>query len=213
METCPVRLEENILLASSTAFGSPIRSRSYCALYGLIVNLASGMNSGYAIVVTQRFGAHAEGKLREAIAGMMKLDLLVTAILTVLSLAFLKPLMRFMNVPDAIFAEAYSYIAVICAGMASTICYNMFAGILRAVGNSRTSLYFLIISSLLNMGMDVALADKRRSFFISSSAPFPVGISLRILYHVHGIAHGRMAIRPFPARNSILITGFAKRFL
>lgn len=125
------------------------------ALYGLLVNFASGMNSGYAIVVTQRFGAHEEEKLKEAIAGMMKLDLLVTAILTVLSLAFLKPLMRFMNVPDAIFAEAYSYIAVICAGMVSTICYNMFAGILRAVGNSRTSLYFLMISSLLNMGMDV----------------------------------------------------------
>ena len=125
------------------------------ALYGLLVNFASGMNSGYAIVVTQRFGAHEEGKLKEAIAGMMKLDLLVTAILTVLSLVFLKPLMRFMNVPDAIFAEAYSYIAIICAGMVSTICYNMFAGILRAVGNSRTSLYFLMISSLLNMGMDV----------------------------------------------------------
>ena len=125
------------------------------SLYGLLVNFASGMNSGYAIVVTQRFGAHNEGKLKEAIAGMMKLDLAVTAVLTVLSLVFLKPLMRFMNIPDAIFGEAYSYIAIICAGMVSTICYNMFAGILRAVGNSRTSLYFLIISSLLNMGMDV----------------------------------------------------------
>lgn len=125
------------------------------SLYGLLVNLASGMNSGYAIVVTQRFGSHNEGKLKEAIAGMMKLDLAVTVLLTVLSLIFLKPLMRFMNIPDAIFGEAYSYIAIICAGMVSTICYNMFAGILRAVGNSRTSLYFLVISSLLNMGMDI----------------------------------------------------------
>ena len=125
------------------------------ALYGLLVNFASGMNSGYAIVVTQRFGAHDERKLKEAIAGMMKLDLAVTAVLTALSLVFLKPLIGFLNVPDGIFADAYSYIAIICAGMVSTICYNMFAGILRAVGNSRTSLYFLMISSLLNMGMDV----------------------------------------------------------
>lgn len=125
------------------------------ALYGLLVNFASGMNNGYAIVVTQRFGARDEGKLKEAIAGMIKLDVAVTVILTVLSLAFLKPLMRFMNIPETIFAEAYSYIAVICGGMIATICYNMFAGILRALGNSRTSLYFLMLSSLLNIALDV----------------------------------------------------------
>lgn len=125
------------------------------ALYGLLVNFAWGMNSGYAIVVTQRFGAHDEAKLRESIAGMMKLDMTVTAILTALSLIFLKPLMRFMNIPDAIFTESYSYIFIICAGMVFTIGYNMFAGILRAMGNSRTSLYFLILSSLLNIGLDV----------------------------------------------------------
>lgn len=125
------------------------------SLYALIIDLAAGLNSGYAIVVTQRFGAHDMKKLRESVAGMIELDVVVTVVLTVLSLIFLKPLMRFMNTPDAIFEEAYSYIAVICAGMISAICYNMFAGVLRAVGNSRTSLYFLIISSVLNMGMDL----------------------------------------------------------
>lgn len=125
------------------------------SLYGLLIDFASGLNSGCAIVVTQRFGAHDEKKLKAAIAGMIELDAVVTVILTVLSLVFLRPLMHFMNTPDAIFGQAYSYIAVICAGMAATIAYNMFAGILRAFGNSQTSLYFLIISSLLNMGMDL----------------------------------------------------------
>ncbi len=125
------------------------------SLYALLIDFASGLNSGYAIVVTQHFGAHDEKKLRESIAGMIELDVVVTVVLTALSLIFLKPLMRFMNTPDAIFGEAYSYIAVICAGMISTICYNMFAGILRAIGNSRTSLYFLIISTILNVGMDL----------------------------------------------------------
>lgn len=125
------------------------------SLYGLIIDFASGLNSGYAIVVTQRFGAHDETKLKASIAGMIELDAAVTVVLTVLSLVFLRPLMRFMNTPDVIFGQAYSYIAVICAGMAATIAYNMFAGILRSFGNSRTSLYFLIISSLLNMGMDL----------------------------------------------------------
>lgn len=125
------------------------------SLYALLIDFAAGLNSGYAIVVTQHFGAHDAKKLRESIAGMIELDIVVTVLLTVLSLIFLKPLMRFMNTPDAIFGEAYSYIVVICAGMVSTICYNMFASILRAVGNSRTSLYFLMISSVSNIGMDL----------------------------------------------------------
>lgn len=125
------------------------------SLYGLIIDFAFGLNSGCAIVITQRFGAHDERKLKESIAGMIWIDAAVTAALTVLSLVFLRPLMRFMNTPDAILAQAYSYIAVICAGMAATVAYNMFAGILRAFGNSRTSLYFLIVSSLLNIGLDL----------------------------------------------------------
>ena len=65
------------------------------SLYGLIINLASGLNSGYAIVVTQRFGARNETELKASIAGMIQLDVAVTIVLTVLSLAFLRPLMRF----------------------------------------------------------------------------------------------------------------------
>lgn len=125
------------------------------SLYGLLINFAVGLNNGCAIVVTQCFGAHDEKRLKESIAGMMEIDAVVTVILTVCSLAFLKPLMHFMNIPESVFAGAYSYMAVICGGLVSTICYNMFAGIMRAVGNSRTSLYFLILSSVLNIGMDL----------------------------------------------------------
>lgn len=127
------------------------------SLYSLMINLASGFNSGYAIVVTQRFGAKDEKGLREALAGMFRLDLTVALVMTALSLLFLKPLMGFMNTPDAVMNDAYRYISIICAGMTATIAYNMFASILRAFGNSRTSLYFLIISSVLNIGLDLLL--------------------------------------------------------
>lgn len=63
-------------------------------------------------------------------------------------------LMRLLNIPDSIFADAYSYIAVITAGMLATIVYNMLAGIMRAVGNSRTPLYFLILSCAVNLSLD-----------------------------------------------------------
>lgn len=130
------------------------------ALYAIIVNFAWGLNNGYAIVVTQRFGAHNFRGMRHSIAGMMMLNGGMTALLTVLSLVFLRPLLAFMNTPEAIFEDAYRYIAIICAGMLSTIAYNMFAGILRAMGNSRTPLYFLIFSSLLNIVLDVLFVTR-----------------------------------------------------
>ena len=77
--------------------------------------------------------------------------------MTLLSLLLLRPLMVFMNTPAAILEQAYIYIAILCAGMAVTVAYNMCAGILRAMGNSRTPLYYLILASLLNIGLDILL--------------------------------------------------------
>lgn len=124
-------------------------------LYQLIINFAWGLNNGYAIVVTQRFGARDLKSMRHAIAGMVLLDALVTLLLTAFALLFLRPLLAFMNTPTTIFDDAYRYIAVIYGGMLSTVSYNMLAGILRAMGNSRVPLYFLIISSILNIALDI----------------------------------------------------------
>lgn len=125
------------------------------SLYSLIINFANGLNSGYGIVVTQQFGAHNIKKMRQAIAGMMLLDAAVCLVLTGVALTFLRPLMGFLNTPEAVFEMSYSYIRVICCGILTTIGYNMFAAILRAVGNSRTPLMFLIFSSFLNIALDL----------------------------------------------------------
>ena len=125
------------------------------ALYTLMINFANGLNNGYGIVVTQRFGAQDRKRMKQAIAGMMLLDGTMALILTTAMLMLLKPLMAFMNTPEGIFQQSYTYISVIVAGMAATLSYNMFAAILRAMGNSRSPLYFLIISSLLNVGLDL----------------------------------------------------------
>lgn len=127
------------------------------SLYSLLLNLAIGMNNGYAIVVTQCFGAHDEKRLRQSVAGMILLNAAVTLTVTLLSLAFLEQLMHFMNTPESIFSPAYQYIWIICAGMLATIAYNMFAGFMRAMGNSQTPLYFLIFSSALNIALDLLM--------------------------------------------------------
>ena len=125
------------------------------SLYGLLVNFAWGLNSGFGIVVARKFGAREEEGLKSSIAAMITLNTVITVMISVAALVFLRILMRGLNVPGTIFEEAYDYLAIIVAGMIATILYNMCAGILRAVGNSRTPLYFLIFSSILNLSMDV----------------------------------------------------------
>lgn len=127
------------------------------SLYNLLVNFTIGMNSGYGIVVTRHFGAHDQEGLRRSIAGMLVLNTAVTAVVTVLSLIFLRPLLGCINTPESIFIPAFTYISVLCCGLLSTVCYNMFSAILRALGNSRSPLYFLIVSSFINITLDLAL--------------------------------------------------------
>lgn len=127
------------------------------SLYSMIVDFACDLNNGYGIIVTQRFGAGDPRQMRKAVAGMMELNLIAGIIIPTLALSFLRPLLGLMNTPADIFEQSYAYISVICAGIPITIAYNMFASILRSVGNSRTPLVFLIISSLLNVALDILL--------------------------------------------------------
>lgn len=125
------------------------------SLYSLIINIACDLNNGYGIVVTQKFGAHKPMEMRQAVAGMIMLNTVIGFVLTLLSLVFLRPLLGFMNTPPEIFEQSYAYIFAICAGIPVTVAYNMFAAILRALGNSRWPLLFLILASILNIALDI----------------------------------------------------------
>ncbi|MCM1543415.1 MAG: MATE family efflux transporter [Blautia sp.] len=125
------------------------------AIYSLLIAFANGLNSGYGIVLSRAFGAGDQSKCRRAVAAMVLLDTVITVLLTFMALLSLKAVLRWLDTPADIFADAYRYIVVILGGMITTILYNMAAGFLRAVGNSRTPLYFLILSCVLNLGMDI----------------------------------------------------------
>ena len=127
------------------------------SLFSVLVDFASGMNSGFGIIIARSYGAKDHENLKKSIASSLVLNIITTVLITAGALVFLKPLLHVLNVPAEIFDDAYIYIFIIIAGMISRILYNMCAGILRAVGNSRTPLYFLIFSSMLNLAMDFAL--------------------------------------------------------
>lgn len=128
---------------------------STSSLYALIVNLALGLNTGYSILMSRAFGKGDIELLKTKIAFSFLFNTILGIILTVASILLLKPLLHLIKVPDNIFEEAYKYIVIIVAFMITTIIYNMFSSILRALGNSRIPLYFLIISSIINLASDI----------------------------------------------------------
>lgn len=147
-------LADTMIAGHSLGDGAIAAIGATSSIYTLIIYFASGLNSGYAILVTQRFGSHDSEGFKRAAGAMLILNLAGAALLTALAMLVLVPMMRFLNTPPAIFDEAYTYISIICGGMVTTLVYNMLASYLRAMGNSRTPLYFLMLSCLLNLSLD-----------------------------------------------------------
>ncbi|MCI7500272.1 MAG: MATE family efflux transporter [Oscillospiraceae bacterium] len=133
-------------------------STSYIS--NLIIGFMSGLTNGFAIITARHFGAGDHVKMRRSVAGTIILGLAVSAVFTVLSMVFLRPFLRILNTPAEIFDTAYSYISVILIFMTTAMLYNMSAGVLRAVGDSVTPLVFLIISSFINIGLDILFIAK-----------------------------------------------------
>lgn len=127
------------------------------ALAGLIINFSIGLNNGFAINIANNFGSNNLEQLRKSIASTISLNLIITLIISVLTSVFMGPVLRMMNVPKAIFEDAYIYIIILTVGMITTIMYNMFAGIMRAFGNSKSPLFYLIISTVLNIILNLLL--------------------------------------------------------
>ena len=129
------------------------------AIFDLMVMFAQSLGNGLCIVVSRAYGAGDEGKLRKSVAGSLVIGAGTVAVMTVLSLfgLGLGPLLRILGTPEAIFGEALAYIRIIGGGIAVMFAYNLFSSLLRAIGNSTMSLVFLIISSVLNIFLDIAL--------------------------------------------------------
>ncbi len=123
-------------------------------IYGILIGIANGLNNGCAIIAAKAYGAKDAPLLKRIVAHMLVINFSATALFTVLGLLFVDPLMALMEVPDTLKADARVYLIFILCGMAATIAYNMCAAVLRAVGDSRTPLFFLIGSSILNIGLD-----------------------------------------------------------
>lgn len=123
----------------------------------LVVGSVLGLCTGFSIPVAQRFGAKDTVNLKKFVANTIYAAIGLAVILTVTAVCLTNTLLRLLNTPADIYKDAYDYIIIIFAGIGATMLYNILAALVRSLGDSKTPLYFLIFSSVLNIGLDILL--------------------------------------------------------
>lgn len=127
---------------------------SVSTLYNLLTGFFNGLTLGFSVVTARFYGSGEEKALKKNISGAITLGFGTAVVLITLTAVFLKPILRLLQVPAEQFDMSYSYIVVLVWGMFITLAYNLCANTLRATGDSVTPLIYLVISSLVNVGLD-----------------------------------------------------------
>lgn len=125
------------------------------AMNSLFFAMANGLSIGIGILTAQYFGAHSEEKIKTVIGNAVYVLGVVSVIMSIFGILLSPLVMRILGTPDKILADSVIYMRVTCAGMLGIAFYNGTAAILRALGDARTPLYFLILSSIVNVILDL----------------------------------------------------------
>ena len=121
----------------------------------LIIGFCTGICSGFAIPISQKFGARDEGGMRRYVANSIWVSTVFAAVLTVLTVVLCRTILVWMKTPADIIDDSYAYIVIIFAGIPVTILYNLTSAIIRSMGDSKTPVIFLVIAALLNIVLDL----------------------------------------------------------
>lgn len=136
------------------------------SLHFLILGFAQGTCAGFSVPLAKAIGAKKPDDFKRYFWGGCWISAAMAVVLTGLTVALTDPLLRFLNTPADIYADARSYVRIIFLGIPVTILYNFCAGVLRATGDSQRPFYFLLVSSFLNIALDY--------LFI---VPIPLGVA------------------------------------
>ena len=120
----------------------------------LIVGFSMGLSNGFSVLIAQHYGEKNFPQLRRTLISMIRLSFVITAFLTALSMIFLRPVLVILQTDKTILHDSLLYGYILFGGLIASIAYNMSAGILRSLGDSRTPLKAIVISSVLNILLD-----------------------------------------------------------
>lgn len=121
----------------------------------LVVGGSIGICSGMAIPIAQRFGAEDYDSLRKYVTGAVYCCLFFAVTITAFTVIFSRQILQMMNTPADILEMSWAYITTIFAGIPGYILYNMCSGILRSLGDSKTAVVWLVVASVVNIGLDL----------------------------------------------------------
>ena len=128
---------------------------STTVIVNMVVFFFGGFAIGAGVTIGRYFGARDMEKLHRAVETTMAATFALSLLITILSVSIVKPLLQVMSTPEDVLADATVYLRIYSAGISGLLIYNMGSGILRAVGDSTRPLYFLILTSILNIILDL----------------------------------------------------------
>lgn len=128
---------------------------STTSLNFMVLGFCMGVCDGFAIPVAQMFGAKEEHRLRKYVTNGAWLCIGLSVVLTLIVVLACRTILTVMDTPEEIFEYAYIYIVIVFAGIPCTFLYNILAGIIRSLGDSKTPVLFLAIASAINIGLDL----------------------------------------------------------
>ena len=133
-------------LAAVSASGSMI---------SMLIGFLSGISSGAGVVVSRYFGAQDDKDVHRAVHTMVAFGLAAGALMTLVGVVLSPQILIWMGTPDSVIVESNAYLQIYFCGSLGFVMYNIFVGILQAVGDSRHPLYYLMISSVINLVLDI----------------------------------------------------------
>ena len=148
-------LTDTLIVGRTLGVNSLAAVGSTGAIAFLILGFILGLSSGFSIITAQRFGAKDFTGVRKSFATIIILSLIFSIFLTLISTTTAMPLLKIMNTPENIINEAYSYIYIMYLGIGTIVFYNALSNVIRALGDSKTPLFFLILASVLNIILDL----------------------------------------------------------
>ena len=148
-------MADTIIVGQFVGTGALAAVGSTGTIMFLITGFATGLGTGFTILTAQRFGAGDMKGMRRSVFTAAVLTVIVSVLVTAASVIFMHPLLSLMQTPADIYDDAYDYIIVIMWGLAAQMLYNLLSALLRAIGNSKMPLYFLILAAVLNVILDL----------------------------------------------------------
>lgn len=119
-----------------------------------VLGFVMGFTSGLSIITAQRFGAQDEEGVKRSFAVGIMLSVILTVVMTVIALLAARPMLELLQTPSEIIDDAEAYIRIIFGGIISCVLFNLTSNMMRALGDSRTPLYFLVFACCVNIALD-----------------------------------------------------------